>query len=296
MSGTKARTGAFARALRTLSKVKVAHQRRELAEYPFDGYLLKASQLYRVSRYLYVEGGGAFEATLVSAARTLSSPILLEQRIEYSPIERELVWRATDSRERANVQSLLDLKSLLSCVFHEQNHRILWRLLPPAPRTPGELHRYLNFAEALVIVTDMALGDELGMRRATPLKTIGVLYDPGSSVSPRKLGRRAYRNYLQACLHATYLALEGFEPVTIAGAVARLYANTPLVGRALQRAANLNPGFIMRTNRLWQQRYQRETVRRLGKRRGTPLVLADDPLNNWQQYVFAEKWFDQVEL
>ena len=287
---------ALARGIRTWAASRVSKQLRALPEFPFDRHLLAASHLYRVSRFLYTEGGGKFEARLVSSARTLSSPILLEQRIEYAPIESELFWRANDPIERRNPHALRELKPYISSVFHEQNHRVLWRVLPPAPRSAVGLRRYLNFAEALVIVTDMALGDELGAARAGFLKQLGVIYDPGSAVSAKKLGRRAYRNYLQACMYATYLALEGFDIGLIAKVIAALYPNTPLAGRAVERASNLNQGFIARTNLVWQRKHGQQAMKTLSAKRGKALILAEDPMTNWQQYLFAEKWFDQVEL
>src|SRR4051812_28224231 len=74
--------------------------RNTLAEQPFDGLLLTRSALYRRSREHYLTTGGCFRALLVSSPRMLSSPTLLEGLIQYSPIETEMVWAATDPGER----------------------------------------------------------------------------------------------------------------------------------------------------------------------------------------------------
>lgn len=232
-------------------------QRNAVAEQPFDNELLRLSKLYRRSRELYVKGGGQFRPTLVSPGRALTSAMLLENVIEYTPMASELEWALTDKLERKNPRRVDELKRYSSSLFHEQNHRILWRALPPAPSSRGALRRYMNFAESLVIVTDMALSDELGFKRASKLFRFGVIYDPGTDVKRAARSLRAYRNYLQACLHATYLHLELFDDQLIEQVIAALYPNAgaKLLARALVRAANLNKGFIARTNQVWQQRH-----------------------------------------
>lgn len=268
-----------------------------LKEYPFDEKLLGLSALYQTSRKLYLKNGGIFEATLTSSARTLSSPILVENRIEYTPLQTQIVWAATDKIEKRSPQSLAELRKFISSVFHEQNHRILWRLLPPAPKETAALRRYLNFAEALVIVMDMALADELGTRYAPLFNRVGVIFDPGTSIREKKIDRRGYRNYLQACLYATYLHLELFDPDDIAAIVSSLYQNAGSnLNRAILRAGRLNRGFIARTNLVWQKKHRKLVQQALGAfkagRDHQPLELQSDPTVNFQQYLWAEKWFD----
>lgn len=267
--------------------------------YPYDERLLRASRLYKRSRQLYVRGGGKFVPTLVSSQRTLSSAILIENVIEYTPLDRELHWRLTDPIERRNPKAVLALKPFASSLFHEQNHRVLWKLLPPAPKKGrGELRRYLNFAESLVIVTDMALGDELGPQTAGPLKELGIVYDPGTDVVKACKTKRVYRNYLQACMEATYLRLEHYEPKLVEQAVTTHHSNlaAPLLKRALKRAAQLNTGFVVETNLLWQERHHKAAAAALSRKAGEPLVLADDPSENFKQYRWAEQWFDTIGL
>jgi hypothetical protein len=270
-----------------------------LPEQPFDACLLAWSPLYRRSRRMYVEGGGEFRAALQSSPRTLGSPALLSQRIEYSPIESELVWAATDPRQRggAGRRHLLELRGYSSSLFHEQNHRILWRYLPPAPSDPEHLRRYLNFAESLVIALDMALGDELGPRIALLFYLSGVTYDRGTDLRLGKISRRAYRNYLQAALHATYLNLELFDPDDIPRAIEALFPGLgPLAARAARRSGGLDRGFISRTNRVWQRNHRAEVRRVLGGNAGAALRLPGDPMYNREQYLFAERFFERFGL
>lgn len=248
---------------------------------PFDRELLDASALFRRSRKAY---RGRFIPSYVSSPRTLASPALLEPFIEYSPIERELFWAAEESPKR-----LLELRTVATSLFHEQNHRLLWALLPRA--RPSSLRSLLNLAESLVIALDMALGDELGPELAPFFYAAGVTYDPGTSVRAELSNRRAYRNYLQAAVHATYLNLELFEPRDIPRAISALFPGLgPFAARAARRAANLDPGFIRKTNLRWQRRHRIELERRLcAKKKG--LVFPDDPLDNREAYLLGEKWF-----
>ena len=268
-----------------------------LEGYPFDQQLLALSPLYRRSRSLYLHSGGTFRPTLASAARMLSSSILLEPVIEYTPLDQELEWALTDKIERKNKARLAELRRYASSVFHEQNHRILWQRLAPIPRQSGAVRRYLHFAESLVITLDMALADELGPKRAGFYQHCGLLYDPGTDLKRRPLPRRLYRNYLQACLHATYLNLEHYDRKLIAKVIRALYSNAePLVDRAIKRSGNLNRAFITQTNLAWQQKNQKKAIKALARVGQNPLELRDDPTDNIQQYVFAEQWFTQFGL
>lgn len=290
------------RGIELLSQAKLGKgSELELLEQPFDRHLLQASALFKRSRELYVKMDGKFRAALVSSPRTLSSAILLENLIEYTPIESELVWSATDPIEKKNLTRLMELRTFTSSLYHEQNHRILWQLLPPAPREDEALSRYLNFAEALVITLDMALGDELGMEVSAPFYLSGVLYDPGTTVREElgrsKSGKRAYRNYLQAALHTTYLNLELYELSEIPRAIEALY---PGMGeyseRACRRASNLDREFITRTNLAWKLKHLDKVKKALCRSRKDALVLPEDPMDNRAQYMIAEQWFDVMEL
>lgn len=289
-------------AVKLLTKAKVSKHAQAANEYPFDAHLLALSPLYKKSRSLYVDQGGTFQATLVSSSRSLSSPALLANHIEYTPIASELVWRATDAIESKNKDALTELKRFTPSLFHEQNHRILWKLLPRAPEEKEALRRYLNFAESLVIITDMALGDELGQTLGQLFKQIGIVYDPGTDVRKKAIKSRTYRNYLQTALHATYLHLEGFKPKFIEALIPALYAynlDQRLLKRAQDRAANLNQKFIRQTNRVWQQKHESKVIEILSKKnkaKGAPLELSDNPMNNIEQYKWAEQWFDLLGL
>jgi hypothetical protein len=268
-----------------------------LPEQPFDLHLLNCSALYKRSRHLYLGQGGRFFPSLVSTPRTLSSPILLDQKIEYSPIESEVIWAATDPIESQNYERLLELRTFSSSLFHEQNHRLLWSLLPYASAKNFGLNRYLNFAESLIIISDMALGDQLGPGLASLFYLTGVTYDPGTSVRQELSTGRNYRNYLQATLHATYLYLELFEPSEIPKVIRALF---PLLGRfadrAANRALNLDRAFVHQTNLEWQERHHKILMEKFCVPKKPILELSADPMDNRTQYLFAEKWFDFIGL
>ena len=220
--------------------------------------------------------------------------------IEYSPIEKELVWSATDSIESKHLDRLLKMRTYSSSLFHEQNHRILWKMLPPPPRLVkdrGALQRYLNFAESLVITVDMALADHLGPRLASLFYLTGVTYDPGTSVRTELKSARQYRNYLQAALHATYLNLELYDPSEIPRVISTLFPHLESYAeRAARRSLNLDRAFVERTNLRWQRKNREIVLKKLARKSESPLELSDDPMNQVQQYLLAEKFFDWLEI
>ena len=277
-----------------------------LHQQPFDSILLELSPLFRHSRKLYLDQGGSYYPTLLSSPRTLSSPSLLEQIIEYSPIERELIWSATDPVEgkSLHLERLFETRAYSTSLFHETNHRILWKFLPPPPplgKTGSPVARYLNFVESLVVTLDMALGDELGPELSQVLYLAGVTYDPGTDLRRRPIARRTYRNYLHACLYATYLRLELYEPEDIERAVTHLYSSalnsTPsLTKRAMARAERLDEAFVRITNLDWQEKNRSQVVKALSRKNIEPLTLDNSALDNRLQYIWAEKWFEKMGL
>jgi hypothetical protein len=265
----------------------------------FDSYFLRESRLFRHSRELYRKQKGLFEARLVTSPRSLSSTILLENRIQYSPTEDELVWHATNPGEAANDEGLLRLVGYSTSVFHEQSHRILWNLLPrPKDRSPDGIRRYLNFVESVVIGLDMALGDELGPKRAALGYLSGTLYDPGSYA---EFGtKRERRNYLQVAIRATFLALEGFNSKRVSKALPLWMPECPpeAADHAVARALRLDESFIYVTNPEWQEKNLARIAKFLATKKSSasPATVSADPENWIEPYLMVEKVFDRFGL
>jgi hypothetical protein len=221
-----------------------------------------------------------------------------------------MIWIATDPLEKKNPSHLLQLRTYSTSVFHEQNHRVLWGLLPPPSAKHSDLHKYLNFAESLVVAADMALADELGYYPAKLFYLIGVTYHPGTQARKELGNARNYRNYLHAAIYATYLNLELYEAHEIKQAVHHLY---PTLGEfadhALNRSLQLDRKFVEKTNPFWQHQHSKK-VATLAKvnhdKRNTKadsldiqaptLELPDDPLDNRLLYLWAEKWMDKLGI
>jgi hypothetical protein len=270
-----------------------------LAGQPFDSFYLEQSPLFRRSRARFIDQDGKFESRFVTSPRSLSSAILLENRIQYSPTEDELLWQATDPAERTNDEGLLRLVGYSTSLFHEQSHRILWEILPPpADRSEAGLSRYLNFVESIVVGIDMALGDELGPKLSSLGYLTGTLYDPGSYAKFRNARER--RNYLHVAIRSTYLALELHEKKDVRRALrgwAPHWMPTlprEVLDHAVERALRLDSAFIRITNLLWQEKHLRNVGRFFGKpARGMPtgLVLSRDPEEWIGAYLAVETVF-----
>jgi hypothetical protein len=278
----------------------------------FDAFYLGQSPLFRRSRELFLAQDGRFEARLSSSPRSLSSAILLENRIQYSPTEDELIWMATDVAERKNDEGLMRIIGYSTSVFHEQSHRILWNILPPPKdRSPVGLRRYLNFVEAIVIGIDMALGDELGPERVSLGYLSGTIYDPGTGAL--FASKRERRNYLHVAIRTTYLAL---EPYDSSGVHRSLSSWLPLwlpelpheaSLHAIERALRLDDAFIEVTNHAWQKRHRKafaefiasKKARRKKGSSALPLAsveLSEDPETWIDPYLAVEHVFDRFGI
>ncbi len=277
-----------------------------LPQHPFDTHLCALSSLYRKSRNLFIQNGGGYLPTLNTSPRTLSSLSLLDPIIEYSPVEREYIWAATNAIERKNTNQLTYTRGLISNLFHEQNHRILWNLLPNAPLKKASVRRYLNFAESLVVTLDMALSDQLGPTLSSIFHLCGLIYDRGADTNPLELIhstsegknlRRLYRNYLHACVYSTYLYLELYEPAEIIKATQSQFNTSIEWGTlAAHRSIRLDSEFVQKTNPFWQMKNWKKAAEQLQSKSEAALELPDEPNNPYQLYLWAEKWFELIGL
>lgn len=256
----------------------------QLAEYPFDLQLLSASRLYRLSRQLYLSLQGQYKAKMCSTIRSLSSQDLFRDEIEYSPVASELTWFMDHSHEvldpEFSVLAMLHFNEI--SLFHEQNHRILWRLLPPPPTDQRNFYRYLNFAESLVVTLDLAFGDELGKKNSATFERLKMIYRPGGLDSWSEKSRQEYRQYLLALTAATYFLLEWMNSEDILKAVDYVLPGQKKINsQAVRRSLELSELFTRVTNPEWQKRYGEQALVKLRKmHKGSKeeaLFMPEDP-------------------
>lgn len=286
---------------KALFKVPV-HKRYKhliLEDYPFDAQLLSISRLYRESRKHYLAQGGTFSPRVCSTMRSLSSHDLFTDEIEFTPLQSEIQWFANHYHEVADPTSVMNAITCFNQIslFHEQNHRILWHLLPPAPDEQHDVRRYLNFAESLVVTLDLALGDEVGPELSATFERFKILYRPSGRGKWFEKPKKEYRQYLQVLFYATYLNLELIEPEDILKAVNYIFDNSKTMNKAaVQRGLELSELFTLNTNRQWQQRYWKAAQLKLeafhaGSVEDT-LYLPEDPLDFEEEFVIANRVFD----
>src|SRR4051812_37296770 len=113
--------------IRDLAMLEIGKSKHALPGQPWDLQLLRENGLYRRSRTLFLKQGGEYVAELLSGPRSLGSAALLENRVTYSPIAAELIWAASDPVQKKDNRYLAELLRYSTRVFHEQNHRILWK-------------------------------------------------------------------------------------------------------------------------------------------------------------------------
>lgn len=291
----------FLKDIQTLKALPTSsrHESLLLKEYPFDGQLLKASSLYRRSRELYLSLGGIYNQRLCSTMRALSAQDLFKDEIDFTPSYAELLWFQEHfqdvSQPEAQMKNLMSYNEI--SLYHEQNHRILWRLLPPAPQTEKDVCRYLNFAESLVVTLDLALGDQLGRALSPVFERLKVIYRSGGNHKEAFTGKQAYRQYLMALLCTTYFALETLHNDDILKAVNYVLPGQAKVNaKAVRRGLELSELFSRVTNPEWQSRHWKASAQKLRRmHEGSeldPLYLPEDPLDLEEELVIARNVFD----
>lgn len=272
-------------------------------ELPFDLQLLNTSSLYRKSRQLYLKLGGKFSSRICSTMRGLSSQDLFKDDIDYSPALSELLWfrdyghNVSDAIEQ--IAALIRFTEI--SIFHEQNHRVIWRLLPPIPESQYEIFRYFNFAESLVVTLDMALGDQLGRKLSAIFERMKIIYHPGGEDGYAAKSKAEYRKYLLAILTTTYYALETLHNDDIPKAVDYVLPGQKQINRvAVKRALQLSELFTRVTNPQWQNIYWKigqKKLRRLQKNsKEASLCLPKDPLDLENEFLIADRIFEYFGL
>lgn len=275
------------------------HQSLSVEQFPFDAQLLNLSRLYRESRKHYLNQGGQFVPRVLSTMRSLSAQDLFKDEIDYTPSLTEMMWFKDHATQMidpsAQVKALKQFNE--NSLFHEQNHRVIWRLLPPAPKERGAFRRYLNFAESLVVTLDLAMADEIGKKLSPIFERMHVIHRPSGSDTWHSKSKKIYRQYLLALLCATYYALELIEHEDILRAVDYIFPGQKLMNKhAVARALELSELFTLNTNPQWQTLYWQEAQVKLAKlhhgRTDEAFTIAQDPLDLNIEFAMARYIFD----
>lgn len=270
-----------------------------LKEYPFDAQLISLSALYRKSREEYLKLGGRYAPSVCSTMRSLSTHDLFKNEIEYTPMHSEIIWLSQNAQNMPDAAD--QIKSVKHfhdiSIFHEQNHRIIWKLLPPAPVDQGHLRRYLNFAESLVVALDLALADQIGAKLSKAFERMSLLYRPAGPAKLTQLSPSEYRQYLLSAFSATYYALERVHSADILKAVNYILpAHKKHNRQAVSRGLELNQDFTEITNPQWQQIYWQSAAVKLSALHGSSkkpvLFLPADPLDLDREIQIADRIFD----
>ncbi len=287
--------------LATVFKLPVSKAKNSLAleEYPFDRQLLNTSRLYRESRKLYFSLGGSYRQTVSSTMRSLSSQDLFESQIDFTPALTEMKWFQNNWAEVADPEAEIEALNRFNeiSIFHEQNHRVVWRLLPPPPSEKRDISRYLNFAESLVVLLDLALGDELGKELSPVFERMKVIYRSGGQHHWSQKSKSIYRQYLLALVCSTYYVLEMINSEDILKAVNYVLPGQSKINQqAVTRSLEISEMFTRITNPQWQERYWQQARTKLQKihqgSKENPLYLPEDPLDLEEEFIIARRVLD----
>ena len=295
----------FLKDIEVLSQIATSHKyvKLILPEYPFDKQLLNLSELYRTSRKHYLSIGGTFVPKLCSMMRSLSSHDLLKNEIEFTPSLSEFLWFKNHFKQVIDPEAEVDALNRFNDIslFHEQNHRVVWALLPQAPEDQGGVRRYLNFAESIVVVLDLALGDEIGLKFSPVFERLNLIYRPGSEKNKNKRSKEEYRRYLLAIFCATYCILELIETEDILKVLNYIFpGQSQLNKESVLRSLELNEDFVQNTNPQWQKINWKEFTTKLKNRYETleddVLYLPQNPLDLETQFFYVQQVLDFFNL
>ena len=263
-------------------------------EFPFDHELVTASRLYQKSRKFYLALGGIFLPKVTSMMRSLRAQDLFKNEINYTPARSEMHWfhQNLNTLEDTNLHIEALRQFTENSLYHEQNHRIVWKLLPPAPADQAAFRRYLNFAESLVVMLDLALGDELGSDLSCRFENMNVIFRPSSEDGFCKKAKSIYRKYLLSLFLTTYYALELIHHDDILKAVDYIFPKQKQLNKkAVQRGLELSELFTLNTNPQWQSLYWKQaqlSLRKLNQaKKEDPLIIATDPLDLNYEFAFV---------
>jgi hypothetical protein len=238
--------------------------------------------------------------------RALSAQDLFKDEIDFTPSFSEMVWFKDHVHEVADPEHEIEALSRFNeiSLFHEQNHRVIWRLLPPAPHEERDVCRYLNFAESLVVTLDLALGDQLGKKHSPVFESMKVIYRSGGEDKWFKESKAIYRKYLLSLVCATYYTLEMINYDDILKAVDYVFPGQKKMNKdAVKRSLEISELFTRVTNPLWQERYWDKAQGKLAKLHAKmksqeeALYLPEDPLDlEGEDFIFAHRVFDYYGL
>ena len=275
-----------------LQDFKISPNKLAVNNQPFDSALLHLSPLYKKSRQLFLKQGGTFKPTYISESRSLSSDSLLENFIEFNPIEDELLWEASNKNKDSD-QQIWKKKQFIVNLFHEQNHRILWNLLPKTRHNQDQYFKLLNFAESLVIATDIALAHQLDKKICYFFYISRMTYQTGRGRNFLSLGRKTYRQYLNALTYSIYLFMMYCKQSDAIKVIEDLYPefSHEQCEEIVLRAYMLNKGFRNSTNTYWQKQHGNKFKKILQNKKRKLVDFTNDPLNYSDIYNISNDWF-----
>ncbi|MFZ3229689.1 MAG: hypothetical protein WA160_05765 [Pseudobdellovibrio sp.] len=296
-SGQASKNAALLLGYSVFSKIDLKKHSLSVQGQPFDSELLHLSSIYRKSRKLYLDSGGTFTSCYVSKDRLLLSSNLLYKNIEYNSIEKQLDW-ASQQSEQKRIKEILFVNKIAVNIFHEQNHRILMKILPAAPIESVNLRRYLNFTESLVVAIDLCLGHQINKKMGLFFQLVGVTYQQGFGRETQFLSKRIYRDYLHAYAYSVFLSLCLYPQKEASKVIGKLFfhLDQEILKQLMIRSYGTGTLFGKTTNIEWQKNNKKEVIKVYSKIKGKPLVISSDPLDYSQLYHIGEQWFDMLGL
>lgn len=250
----------------------------------FDRFMLYSYPLYLKSRQLAIENDCKFEHIHSDIAFQLIENTLLTKRIQIVPLENECRWAAFDLQYK-NSLHIMHVLHNISSVFHEQNHRILWSLLPKCSQGGRALKNYLNFAESMTMTLDYALAHKIQPKMAWFLQLIGVSYR-GAHFRKHSNDKKNYSDFLVAFCIGQLMYFDFYKKRDVKKFLKEKFPNqADIISDAVDMAFTIESEFNTETNHQWQMKYKKDCEKFLVRKSKNTLNLSN-----------IEKSFDELKI
>ena len=240
----------------------------------FDRFMLYSYPLYLKSRQLALGFDCEFQHIHSDISFQLIENTLLTNRIQIVPLENECRWTAFDPQFK-NSLHILHVLYNISSVFHEQNHRVLWSLLPKCAPGGRALKNYLNFAESLTMTLDYALAHTIQPKMAWFLQLTGVSYR-GAQFRKHSKDKKNYPTFLVSFCIGQLMYFDFCKKREVKKFLyEKFQVKNEIISDAVDMAFTIESEFNTETNRQWQIKYKKDCEKFLVRKSKNTLNLTN---------------------
>jgi len=198
-------------------ETNLPRQRNEDERVPLDRFLLMYSTHYRCTREKAARLGVIIEPKNMTRHNILAKFLPNSKSVPFVPAHRLRLLVFTGKADLGLKAFRETLQPKMWSLYHELNHAILYRLLPPPDSIlDDDLKNYLNLIESLASFRDLTLGCEVGNISSTLTQAL-IVYRRSDHKVPKLISRRLFQSYVAF----RFFQLQGLDNTSIVKKMAR---------------------------------------------------------------------------